>query len=147
MATITNQSTGNTARVETNGTPIVAGELPLDLDQLVRRCMGRIELVDRLLASFEDRFPKELSQIEECLVTGDVEHLARLTHQLKGAAANVSASSLHAITTKMEESARAHQLDDVVTCLTDVRLAFDRFKVYKASIPRVPTPPSVNRRS
>lgn len=34
-----------------------SGELPLNYGQLVRRCMGRIELAERLLASFCQRFP------------------------------------------------------------------------------------------
>jgi HPt (histidine-containing phosphotransfer) domain-containing protein len=123
------------------------GERPLEFDELVRRCMGRIELVERLLASFEDRFPKELSQIEECLIAGDVERLTRLTHQLKGTAANVSAPVILAIATKMEESARARRLETVTTHLSDVRDAWEQFRAYKATLPRSPGPRADQRRT
>src|SRR5687767_10019565 len=82
---------------------------PLDFAQLVHRCMGRIELAERLLASFESRFPVDLSQVEQCVREGDATKLARLVHQLKGSAANVSAPELHAVMSRMEEAVRADQ--------------------------------------
>src|SRR5438045_1571986 len=68
---------------------------PLDWELLVRRCLGRIDLAERLLKSFESRFPAELAQIEECLGNGNAADLARLVHQMKGAAANISAMDLY----------------------------------------------------
>lgn len=137
MATDIQQPSSNPFDMAMHCAATEDGQLPLDFDLLVRRCMGRIELVDRLLTSFEDRFPRELSQIEECLAAGDIERLTRLTHQLKGTAANVSAPRLLAIATKMEETARARQLEEFDGCLSDIRSAWDQFKEYKASLPRV----------
>src|SRR5688572_6868838 len=85
-------------------------DAPVNFAQLTRRCMGKIEFDERLLASFETSFPAELTQIEQSLAEGDTTRLARLTHQLKGAAANVSAERLQAIFTGMDESARSGQL-------------------------------------
>src|SRR5205085_12588475 len=82
---------------------------PLNFDQLVMRCMGRLELAQRLLASFERRFPLELSQIEQSLETGDLPTFVRQAHQLKGASANVSAPGLHAILKRIEEAGRVEQ--------------------------------------
>ena len=61
--------------------------VPLDLAQLQRRCMGKIELVERLLASFERRFPLELVELGQALAEGNVARVGQLAHQLKGAAA------------------------------------------------------------
>jgi HPt (histidine-containing phosphotransfer) domain-containing protein len=115
----------------------VDGDRPLDYELLLRRCMGRIDLVERLLKSFDDRLPKELAQIDECLAAGDGERLARLAHQLKGTTANISASAMLAIAAEMEEAARAKQFDKVVAGLAEIRQAWEQFKDYKASLPRV----------
>lgn len=114
-------------------------ELPLDLEQLVNRCMGRLDLVERLLASFEVRFPNELSQIEQSIDAGDVDHLVRLVHQLKGASANVSARGLYSILVNMEEAGRANQLEGAAAYLPEVHCAWDQFKGYKAGVCINPT--------
>jgi HPt (histidine-containing phosphotransfer) domain-containing protein len=123
-----------------------AVDMPLDFAQLTRRCMGKIEFAERLLASFEERFPQGLSQIEQYLADGNTDDLARLTHQLKGAAANVSAPALQAIMTDLDDSARSGQLDVVVGRLPDVHRAWDRFKEVKSSLPsRVPSPAAITK--
>jgi HPt (histidine-containing phosphotransfer) domain-containing protein len=103
------------------------GELPFDLQELVRRCMGRIELAERLLASFESRFPADLEKVEACLAEGDTAKLARLVHQLKGAAANISAPELHVVMSRMEEAVRAERRDEAAERLAEARQAWDRF--------------------
>lgn len=108
-------------------------EKPLDLEQLVRRCLGRIDLAERLLKSFESRFPEDLSRIEECLHEPDSPDLPRLVHQLKGAAANVSAPALHAIMTRMEDAVRAEQREEAGQCLEEVHQAWDRYLEFKSA--------------
>lgn len=120
-------------------------ELPLDYAQLVRRCMGKVELADRLLNSFEQRFPLELAEIESCLTAGDVVRLTRLMHQLKGTVANVSANVLHTIVSHLEEVARAGRFADVETGLAEVRSAWVEFKNYKSALPRAAAPSPLTR--
>jgi len=105
-----------------------------DLQQLVRRCMGRIELAERLLASFESRFPVDLSKIEACLAADDTAGLARLVHQLKGAAANVSAPDLYAILSRMELAVRDEHCDAAQNCLEEVQGVWDRYLLSKSVI-------------
>ena len=109
--------------------------MPLDLDQLVRRCMGRVDLAERLLASFQERLPVEVAQIQECLAAGDVTRLARLVHQFKGTTANVSAHELHGIAVRMEHAAQAGQCEIVTCCLTEVVQAWQRFQQFRQSQP------------
>jgi HPt (histidine-containing phosphotransfer) domain-containing protein len=116
-------------------------EKPLDLEQLVRRCLGRIDLAERLLKSFETRFPADLSKIEECLRADDSVELSRLVHQLKGTAANVSAPDLHAVMTRMEQAVKAEQPDMAHACLEEVHRAWERYQDFKsAAEPSQPTP-------
>ena len=109
--------------------------LPLDLDQLVRRCMGRVDLAERLLTSFQERLPIEVAQIQECLAAGDVVRLGRLVHQFKGTTANVSAPELHGIAVRMEHAAHAGQCETVACCLTEVAQAWQRFQQFRQSQP------------
>ncbi len=106
------------------------GRDPVDLEQLVRRCMGRIELAERLLKSFETRFPEDLTKIEECLAQDDATGMSRLVHQLKGAAANISAPELYAILTRMEQAVRGQQPDVANNCLEEVHQAWNRFQQF-----------------
>lgn len=110
------------------------GELaPLDFEQLCRRCMGRLDLAERLLASFEKRFPLELIEIENCLAEGDVPRLLQLTHQLKGASANISAPRLQKLMQRMESAARGGQLDAVSEMLSQLQFEWEQFTQYRGS--------------
>lgn len=106
---------------------------PVNLEQLVRRCMGRIELAERLLKSFETRFPDDLAKIEDCLLCDDANGLSRLVHQLKGAAANISAPELYAILARMEQAVRSEQPAVVHDCLQEIHQAWDRFQEFTSS--------------
>jgi HPt (histidine-containing phosphotransfer) domain-containing protein len=118
------QSGGKSARADS----------PFDWEQLVRRCMGRIELAERLLNSFESRFPEDLSKIEEALLENDSAGLPRLVHQLKGAAANVSAPDLHSILARMEEAVRSAQRDIADECIDEIHVTWDRYVQSKSSV-------------
>jgi HPt (histidine-containing phosphotransfer) domain-containing protein len=128
MQVVANKIEGATSKSHSNDA--------LNFDELVRRCLGRIELAERLLASFDTRVPVELAEIERCINEGDAASAARLTHQLKGAAANVSAGALHSAVSQMEESARSGDLTEATVRLADVRHAWDEFQQFKASLPR-----------
>jgi len=106
---------------------------PLDRRQLINRCLGRIELAERLITSFQTRFPNEAGQIERCLAEGDEQNLVRLIHQLKGAAANVSAPALHALLTKMEQSAREGNRQAVVEAMSELYGAWEHLKRFLTS--------------
>jgi HPt (histidine-containing phosphotransfer) domain-containing protein len=103
---------------------------PLDRRQLINRCLGRIELAERLIASFQTRFPNEAGQIERALSEGDEPNLIRLIHQLKGASANVSAPMLHALLTRMEQSARGGDRQAVAASMSELYDAWDQLKHY-----------------
>ena len=49
----------------------------------------------------------------------DMQAFVRLTHQLKGASANVSAPILHAILKRIEEAGRVEQLEKISAGLAD----------------------------
>lgn len=106
---------------------------PLDFEQLCRRCMGRLDLAERLLASFERRFPLELVEIESCLAEGDLPRLVQLAHRLKGASANISAPRLHALMQRLEDAACGESPDAAAGLLTQLQSEWEKFNQYKGS--------------
>jgi HPt (histidine-containing phosphotransfer) domain-containing protein len=108
--------------------------LPLNLEELKRRCMGRMDFAARLLASFENRFPAEVAEIAKCLELQDVAGLARLVHQLKGTTANICAPSLNQIVQQIEELVQAGQLTDIPRRLALLDSEWQRFIVFKQSL-------------
>jgi HPt (histidine-containing phosphotransfer) domain-containing protein len=93
---------------------------PYDMEQLVRRCMGKIELAERLLNSFESRFPEDLSKIEDSLREYDSPTASRMVHQLKGAAANVSAPDLYKMLARLEDVVRVGQYEQANDCVGEI---------------------------
>lgn len=113
---------------------IAASEpLPLQIEELTQRCMGSLALVERLLASFEQRFPVEVSELSRTLEQGDATRLARSAHQLKGAAANLSAPALRSTFERIEHAARANELAPIAGYLSELDAQWERFCQYRAA--------------
>jgi HPt (histidine-containing phosphotransfer) domain-containing protein len=111
-----------------------ADHAPLNFEDLQRRCMGRIEFAERLLASFEKRFPAELLEIAQCLADEDVPRLARLAHQLNGTTANICAPALQQIMQKIEATVKSGQLAETRRWLARLEVEWERFTDYRAKI-------------
>jgi len=107
---------------------------PFDLDQLRRRCLGREELVERLLASFERRFPLELAELERSFFEGDSNKLVLTAHQLKGAAANISALRLQQLLGQIESAARRDERETVAELSAQLQGEWEMFMEYRGSV-------------
>lgn len=94
--------------------------------------MGNLALAERLLASFEGRFPSEASDLEQSLQARDSQRFVRLAHQLKGAAANISATGLHTIMRKVEEAGREQDWEQVGQSLAELQAEWSRFQDHSA---------------
>lgn len=77
-----------------------------DLESLLNRCMGNIDLVQRVLDKFQQRLPEELDAMEKALQLGDTEQVARIAHRVRGSSATVSAESLAQAATEIEHASR-----------------------------------------
>lgn len=107
---------------------------PLDIEELFDRCMRKLELAERLLASFEQRFVAEMSVLEQSLAAGDKEQMVRVAHALKGASANMSARPLQQIAAHIEDLGRANRLEEIPAGLAELRREWNRFAQYRRSI-------------
>jgi HPt (histidine-containing phosphotransfer) domain-containing protein len=91
----------------------IASAEVLDWHGLCDRCMGNLDLVERVLAKFQQQLPEALDELEEALRRGDALHLARVAHRIKGTSASVSAATLQKAAEQVEELGRDRRLDEV----------------------------------
>lgn len=82
-------------------------------EQLLRRCLGKLEFAQRILERFLGVLPLELQDLENAHRSGDVVCMARTAHRLKGATANVSAHRLHSLMAEIELLSRERQTDEL----------------------------------
>jgi len=90
---------------------------------LEQRCLGNLKLVERLLRASSSGFPRKVAQIEESLQANDTPKTCPHRHQLKGAAANLSAISL--------------QRSFIESRSPDELAAWTRFLTPRGTLPRV----------
>jgi len=76
----------------------------LDWDALKSRCLGRNDLVERILTGFRDRLTGELQQLEQAYEAQDESMLAAVAHRMAGTSLTVSANRL------AESSRQLHDL-------------------------------------
>jgi HPt (histidine-containing phosphotransfer) domain-containing protein len=115
--------TGNPSRGVAAGQPKADSFPPevLDWSVLCDRCLGNIDLVQRVLEKFEQQLPQELAELEHALALSDTEQVARVAHRIKGSSANVSAEGLQQAAEEVEGSSRAG-------CVADIPRHFDRLR-------------------
>ncbi|MBX3433132.1 MAG: Hpt domain-containing protein [Pirellulales bacterium] len=66
----------------------------IEFDELLDRCLGNLELMERAIEAFVAQFPAELDQVEDALARGCKTEAAAVAHRMKGSASNISATAL-----------------------------------------------------
>jgi len=101
----------------------------IDLDQLLVRCLGNLEFAERILQIFQERFDKDLAELDRMLAGGDAAGMTRLAHRLKGASANAAAPALlQTRVAEIERLARQERLDAVRPHLVELRREWETLR-------------------
>ena len=109
------------------GTPAISRENPVDADKdvvpidaasLLARCNGKVFLMKKLLATFQQQAPMHVESIEAQLTAGQNQTVGRLAHTIKGMAANLSAEPLRAAAGDLERQINEGELDAAMQSLT-----------------------------
>ncbi|HUG69934.1 MAG TPA: Hpt domain-containing protein [Pirellulaceae bacterium] len=106
---------------------------PLDCDELLARCLGNADLVERVLARFRGSIDQELDALERSLDAADAGDIARRAHRIKGTSLTVSAHRLNECAQRLETVAMSDHLDDIHSCVEDIRQEFARLDELIAS--------------
>jgi HPt (histidine-containing phosphotransfer) domain-containing protein len=105
--------------------------LPLrsfERDELLTRCLGREELLERVLKTFGLNFTHDLALLEDHLRATNADAVANVAHRMKGSAANVAAPLLSSILSEIEELARLRKLHELPSRLREVCEEWTRFQ-------------------
>ena len=97
----------------------------LDIDELSARCLGRLDLVAKVLGSFHSSLGHELQQLEQACDAADADGIGGIAHRLKGTALTVSALRLKAYTEDLENAAAVKDLPKVEQCVAAVKRECD----------------------
>lgn len=66
----------------------------INVDDLMGRCLGNLDFVERILTIFQSRCEADVAELEEAIQCSDLARVQRISHRLKGACANAGATNL-----------------------------------------------------
>lgn len=98
----------------------VAAE-PFDYDELLGRCVGKPDLVAKVLDNFANLLAPQLEQMEQAAAKPDMLQVRTLAHRLKGGSLTVSARRLGKLAHRLETTAEEGSPTEVANCLNALR--------------------------
>ena len=99
---------------------------PVELEELLARCVGKMDFVQRVLDRFMACFGEDIDRLERHFQFQQPEELARVAHAMKGAAGSVAAHGLEEHVAGIEQMARTRQLQDFSSRLVQLREEWSR---------------------
>lgn len=99
----------------------------LDPQELLARCLGNLDFVERVLAKFESRFDADLEALAAAVRSDDSDQITLIAHRIKGASANVAAHGLRQKAAGIEQLARQQALTEIPAQLEQLRTEWGRF--------------------
>lgn len=99
----------------------------LNLNELVDRCLGNLQFVERLLEQFENLLDRDVSTITQAAGARDLDTVCQIAHRIKGASANVAAPALVKVAAEIEGAAKDADLETIWSRLPVLTAERDRF--------------------
>ena len=99
---------------------------PIDVEELLKRTMNNARIAAKVLKAFESDVATTSDRIMQGIQELRREEVVRLSHGLKGAAANIGAASLRVLAGELEEMARDRELVDSLKIANELRQEVDR---------------------
>jgi len=107
-----------------------AATIPLDVDELLARCMGSAALAQRLVMSFLSRTTEEMDELDRLLKANRIDEFTRKSHQLRGSAANISAHQLKRLFSVVERLGNEDRAAEIRPYMIELRREADRLSSY-----------------
>jgi HPt (histidine-containing phosphotransfer) domain-containing protein len=99
----------------------------LDLSEALRRAMGDAQFLKMMLDEFHALIPDFITRIENACQEPDMASMGKDAHQLKGAAANLSAKTLAAAALKLEQIGKSGNPEGCEQALEELKQAAENF--------------------
>jgi HPt (histidine-containing phosphotransfer) domain-containing protein len=109
---------------------------PINVEDLLTRCLGRLDLAERILQKFLDALDVDVRQLEAAVQASNVDEVAHLAHRIKGASLAVSAGQLTACARRLEDSATARRVEEFADQFESLKQESRRFQ----DLPALPVP-------
>jgi len=106
----------------------VSGPVVFDRQTLLDRLLGDRELVKEICAGYLEEMPEQLQRLRQAVDRNDGDLVGKMSHTMKGAAANVGAMALSAAALKMEKTARGGRPEQMALLLPEMERHFDVLK-------------------
>jgi len=127
---------GNPSLTALHGVPACSGSCApndsgtpaLNQDELLQRCLGNVNLFERILRRFNDEVPKDIHRLAELAAHDDADAFRQLAHRLKGSAANIAAPALQRTFADLEVTGSQHRLADADQQLESLAREWTRFQ-------------------
>ena len=100
----------------------------LNYPDLLRRCMGRVELAARLVGKMVEQAGEDAREISLAIHQQNAGALAASAHRLKGASANVSVANLRTLAADLESLGRNNNLPAAAALLPKLEKELERLK-------------------
>ena len=97
------------------------------MEVLRNRCMGNIDLVQRILKTFQERIPEEMKTMEKALELQDTEQIARVAHRVKGTSASISADGIMRAAMAIEDVSREGRVADIPASIERLHDEWERY--------------------
>lgn len=103
---------------------------PFDFDELLGRCVGRRDLLEKVLVNFADLLPPQLAQLDQAAAQGDLAKVRNMAHRLKGGALTISAQRLSKCAVQVEAAAGKENPAALAQSLAELREESDRLTTF-----------------
>jgi HPt (histidine-containing phosphotransfer) domain-containing protein len=99
----------------------------IDFPEALSRTLGDVAFLQSMLFEFQSFAPDFLNRIHQALQNGDVDRLARDTHQFKGAAANLSIKRVAVLALELEKMGKNGNCDNGTNVFNALKEAVRQF--------------------
>jgi HPt (histidine-containing phosphotransfer) domain-containing protein len=96
-------------------------------DELLARCLGKTDLMKRILGKFRETFTKDYGLLEAAVQQVNAADVALVSHRMKGAAANIGAPAIRDVAATIEDKARQQSLKGCKELLQVLQSEWTRF--------------------
>lgn len=93
----------------------------------LKRVGGDAELLNDLLQTFLEDAPGQLAALTKAFEDGDLAHLGKLAHTLKGSSGTICAEDLHKTALDLEAAAREEKRDAAEKILAKISRELEQF--------------------
>lgn len=99
----------------------------VDYEELVTRCLNKIDFAERMLALFQNHCGDEMAVLERAYAEGNLESVRLIAHRLGGAAANAAAFGIQSCAAELRLAASSGSVQQTSRSLTDLQREWRRF--------------------